>query len=107
MLTALQKRQLLRLLAKGSPSEGYTTDLWTLPRISKLIEKHFGTHYHPGHVWRVMRGLGWTCQKPERRALQRDEKAIAGWKKNDWPRLKKSPKTSGLLTWRNDSVGIS
>ena len=95
MLTPLQKRRLLQLLAKGSLSEGYTTDLWTLPRIAKLIGKHFGTRYHPGHVWRVMRGLGWTCQKPERRSLERDEKAIARWKKHDWPHIKKSPKTWG------------
>ena len=95
MLTSPQKRRLLRLLAKGAPAEGYATDLWTLPRVAKLIGKHFGTRYHSGHVWRVLRGLGWTCQKPERRALQRDEKAIAHWKKHDWPHIKKSPKTWG------------
>ncbi len=76
-------------------SEGYTTDLWTLPRIATLIRKHFRTRYHPGHVWRVMRGLGWTCQKPERRALKRDENAIARWKTQAWPRIKQSPKTWG------------
>ena len=95
MLTPRQKRRLLQLLVKGPLSEGYTTDLWTLPRIATLIGKHFGTRYHPGHVWRVMRGLGWTCQKPERRALQRDEHAIARWKTHAWPRIKKSPKTWG------------
>ena len=95
LLTPRQKRRLLQLLAQGSLAEGYTTDLWTLPRIAKLIGKHFGTRYHPGHVWRVMRGLGWTCQKPERRALQRDEQAIARWKTHECPRIKKSPTTWG------------
>lgn len=93
LLTLPQKHRLLRLLVKGSLSEGYTTDLWTLPRISKLIAKYFGTRYHPGHAWRIMRGLGWTCQKPERRALQRDESTIEHWKKYDWPRIKKTSKT--------------
>lgn len=94
-LSQSQKRKLLRLLERGARAAGYTTDLWTLPRIAKLIEQQCGIHYHPGHVWRVMRSLKWTCQKPERRATQRDEAAIARWKNYAWPRIKKSPKTGG------------
>ena len=90
-----QKRKLLRLLERGALAAGYTTDLWTLPRIAKLIEKHFGIRYHPGHVWRVMMSLQWTWQKPERRATHRDEETIARWKKYDWPGIKKSPKSWG------------
>lgn len=92
-LSKSKKRKLLQLLEKGPPAAGHTTDLWTLPRVARLIEKHFGIRYHPGHVWRVMMDLGWTWQKPERRAIQRDEKAIARWKKHEWPRIKKSPQT--------------
>lgn len=94
-LTPPQKRKLLRLLKQGPLAAGYTTDLWTLARIAKLIEKLFGIGYHPSHVWRVMTHLDWTCQKPERRATQRDEQAIARWKTDEWPRIKKSPKTWG------------
>ena len=90
-LSAAQKRKLRSLLERGALASGYATDLWTLPRIAKLIEKHFGVRYHPGHVWRVMLSLDWTWQKPERRAIQRDEEAIARWKKHTWPRIKKSP----------------
>ena len=95
LLSQSQKRKLLRLLERGPLAAGYTTQLWTLPRISRLIEKHFGIRYHPGHVWRVMLSLEWTWQKPERRATQRDEEAIARWKEYEWPRIKKSPKTWG------------
>lgn len=94
-LSEMQKRKLLRLLEMGPGAAGYTTELWTLPRIAKLIEKHFGVHYHSGHVWRVMLNLKWTWQKPERKATQRDEEAIARWKKHEWPRLKKNQKTWG------------
>jgi transposase len=94
-LSKSQKRRLLQLLERGAGAAGYTTELWTLPRIAKLIEKHFGILYHSGHVWRVMMGLKWTWQKPERRATQRNEQAIARWKKQQWPGLKKSPKTWG------------
>ena len=94
-LSPSQKRTLLRLLESGAHAAGYMTDLWTLPRIAKLIVKHFGIRYHRGHVWRVMTSLDWTCQKPERRATQRNEDAIARWKQDEWPRIKKSPKTWG------------
>jgi len=94
-LSPEQQQELLRLLKRGPLAAGYTTDLWTLPRIAKLIQKHFGIRYHPGHVWRVMGNLRWTWQKPERRATQRDEQAIARWKRGKWPGIKKSPKTWG------------
>jgi len=93
LLAPPQKRKLLRLLEQGPLAAGYVTDLWTLPRISKLIHKHFGIHYHPGHIWRLMASFEWTWQKPERRATQRDEKAIVHWKKHEWMDIKKSPKT--------------
>jgi transposase len=59
--------------------------------VARLIEEHFGVSYHPGHVWRVMRLAGWSCQKPVRRAVERDEAAIEQWKKQKWPRIKKKP----------------
>lgn len=98
-LTSTQKGRLVYLLEQGPLAAGYVTDLWTLPRISKLIDKHFGIHYHPGHLWRIMASFGWTWQKPERRATQRDEKAIARWKKYEWSDIKKSPKT-----WRPSRI---
>ena len=84
-----QKGQLVRLLVNGPLRAGYTTDLWTLARVAKLIQQEFGIRYHPGHVWKLLTGLGWSCQKPERRALERDEAAIARWTYTEWPRIKK------------------
>jgi transposase len=82
-----QKRKLVTLLGKGALHAGYQTDLWTLPRVAKLIRHHFGVRYHPSHV--VLTRLGWSCQKPERRAAERDEPAIACWTQDDWPRIEK------------------
>lgn len=84
-----QKRKLITILRKGPLKAGYTTDLWTCPRVTEVIEKHFGVSYHPDHVWRVLQSLGWSCQKPEQRARERDEQAIARWRKKEWPRIKK------------------
>jgi transposase len=88
-LTAPQRQKLERLLLKGPLAHGYPTDLWTLKRIAEVIEKHFGVHYDLSGVWHVLHGMGWSCQKPERRARERDEEAIASWRQQDWPRIKK------------------
>ncbi|MGH7409278.1 MAG: IS630 family transposase, partial [Candidatus Methylomirabilales bacterium] len=90
-LTARQRQRLLRLLLKGATARGYPTDLWTLPRVAAVIAQTFGVRYHPAHVWRILRGEGWSCQKPERRARERDEAAIQRWRQDRWPHIKKRP----------------
>ncbi|TAJ28428.1 MAG: IS630 family transposase [Nitrospirae bacterium] len=91
-LSTAQKKRLVTLLLKGSLSAGYRTDLWTLTRVAAMIRRHFGVAYHPCHVWKLLVSRGWSCQKPERRALQRDEAAIAHWKRYRWPHIKKRTK---------------
>jgi transposase len=89
-LTDRQREQLGRLLLQGARRHGYRTELWTLKRIGELIEKRFGVTYEESAVWRVLRGMGWSCQKPERRARERNDEAIGRWPKRDWPRIKKA-----------------
>jgi transposase len=90
-LTAEQMQQVTAALLAGPAAQGYKTDLWTLPRVAALIEELTGVRYHPGHVWRMMGASGFSCQRPERRAVERDEKAIRRWKRTEWPALKKRP----------------
>jgi transposase len=75
-------------LRKGPAAFGFDTDLWTLARIAAVIEQLTGVRYHPGHVWRLLRRLGWSPQRPARRAAERDEAAIARWRAQEWPRIK-------------------
>lgn len=89
LLTDRQKRELLKLLQRGPVAAGYDTEQWTCPRVAEMIEQHFDVHYHVGHVWRLLRSLGWTWQKPEQRARERNEPAIQRWRDEDWPRIKK------------------
>src|SRR5712692_11378800 len=63
---------------------GYRNDLWTTRRIGAVIQREFGVEYHPAHVSRILADLGWSCQKPERRALERNEAAIEHWKRHRW-----------------------
>jgi transposase len=86
----LERKRLVRLLLKGPMAQGYRTNLWTTARIAEMVEREFGVRYHPDHVGRLMHSLGWTPQKPERRALERDEDEIERWKQKEWPRIKKT-----------------
>lgn len=98
-LKSVQCRRLLKCLSKGALEFGYSTDFWTLKRIAAVIWKKFGVRYHPNHVWRILSRHEWSCQVPERRAIQRDDPGIAHWKRYKWPRIKKSQATwcpSGL-----------
>ena len=88
-LSKERRKELEELLLQGPMAHGYRTDLWTLGRVAQVIEKHFGVRYHPGNVWRVLRQMRWSCQKPERRARERDEEAIHRWRKETWPQIKK------------------
>jgi transposase len=90
-VTARQRAKLLKLLLKGATAHGFRTDLWTLPRVATVIARTFGVTYHPAHVWKILRGEGWSCQKPERRARERDEAAIQRWRTDRWPHIKKRP----------------
>lgn len=96
-LSAKQLSQLIHHLADGPLAAGYKTDLWTLARIVRLIRQRFGVAYHPGHVWKLLKKLNWSCQKPERRALQRDEEAIAHWKRYRWPQIRR--RADALGAW--------
>lgn len=89
-LSDAQSRRLTRILMKGSQAQGYATEIWTTGRIAAVIEKLFSVRYHANHVARLMHRLGWSYQKPARRALERDEDAIELWKKRRWPALKKT-----------------
>jgi len=90
-LTPTHKLQLEKALVRGAQAHGFLNDLWTLPRVAELIQRQSGVRLHPGHVWRLLGRMGWSIQRPAGKAVQRDEPAIARWKKHTWPTLKKSP----------------
>ncbi len=88
-------------LKQGPEQFGYLTGLWTLPRVCKLIEQQYGVRYNPSQVWRILRKLNWSCQRPTGQARERDEEAIQRWKRRRWPRLKKkhSAKVAPSSSW--------
>jgi transposase len=88
-LSTEERAQLPALLARGAQAFGFRGDVWTRARSATVIRQEFGVAYHPDHIGRLLQQNGWTNQKPEERATQRDEEAIAAWREEHWPALKK------------------
>lgn len=97
-LTAAQCDRLLRMLLKGARAAGYPTELWTLERIAALIQRTFVVAYEPSGVWRLLHRLGWSCQKPQQRARERDEEAIHLWRTPRLAAHKKTPHEAAVTS---------
>ncbi len=88
-LTTKQKEQLAKLLLRGARASGYANELWTCPRVLEVIQKRFGVMYHVDYIGTLLHKLGWSVQKPEQRARERDDASIERWQQGEWPRIKK------------------
>ncbi len=95
-LSPTDLRRIERGLKRGPEALGYVTGLWTTVRVKELIEQECDVSFHPSHVWRILQRLGWSCQRPARRAIERNEEAIRYWKKVRWPKLKKTPRKKAV-----------
>jgi transposase len=92
LLDEKQRQRLVARLLEGPEKLGYETPLWTCERVAHLIEQECGVCYHAGHVWKLLRQLNGSPQRPAGRALERNEEAIGEWKPKTWPAIKKKPK---------------
>jgi transposase len=91
-LSDTQLRQVEQALLKGAGAHGFAGELWTLERIATVIERLTGVRHHPAWVWALLHyRLGWSVQRPVRRAAERDQAAIDRWVKDDWPRILQTP----------------
>ena len=88
-VTAGQLAALAKALKAGPRAHGLPSSLWTLPRMALLLERQCGIKYHPGHVWRLLQRLGWSLQRPARRAKEQKPAAVRAWTERTWPALKK------------------
>ena len=96
LLDAAQRERLTSLLLEGPEAHGFPTPLWSCPRVARLIGDEFGVDYHAGHVWKIMRALDWSPQRPVGKARERNEERIRTWKRKTWTRIKKKPKTKAV-----------
>ncbi|MCP3013015.1 winged helix-turn-helix domain-containing protein [Nocardiopsis dassonvillei] len=105
-LDAGQRHRLRQLLLRGTKDYGFSTDAWTLNRVRRVIAETFGAAYaDPSGVWRLLKAMGWSVQVPARRALERDEQAIATWVEQTWPRIEKKGARAGSWILFEDEAG--
>jgi transposase len=90
-----QKKELGKTLLAGAVANGFPNELWTLARVAQVIGREFGPSYSTVNVWRILRDMGFSSQRPTGRAMQRDEEAIKQWRTKRWPALKKSAHEKG------------
>ena len=107
LLDEKQRQRLVARLLEGPEKLGYETPLWTCERVAHLIEQEFGVRYHAGHVWKLLRQLNWSPQRPAGRALERNEQAIGDWKRKTWPAIKKKAQKEGRTIVFIDESGLS
>jgi transposase len=89
-LTATQLQQVDAALRQGARKHGFAAELWTLPRVTAVIEKVTGETFHPGHVWKLLGSLNWSVQKPAQQARERNQDKVQYWMEQRWPEVKKT-----------------
>lgn len=94
-LTEKQLKKLEKELLQGAYAHGYSEDYWTLDRVGHVIWELFQVRYTPSGVWRLLDRMGWSCQKVQRIAIQRDDEAVVHWQQRVWPRIKKVAHVEG------------
>jgi transposase len=95
-LDAGQLDELRRMLLQSPTEHGFGTELWTIKRAGVLIARIYDIKFSQSQVWRILGELGFSPQKPEKRAIERDENAVRDWKRKTWPALKKKPADRGV-----------
>ncbi|MDE1881516.1 MAG: winged helix-turn-helix domain-containing protein [Euryarchaeota archaeon] len=80
------------ILARGALAFGYQTDIWTLRRISAVLEREWGIRYTKSGTWVLLKRSGYSWQRPSRQAREKDVAKVADWKRHSWPRFKKKPR---------------
>ena len=91
----MQREQLQDILDSGPVAYGLETGIWTSPVISRVIGDEFNRHYHPGHVRKLLKELGYSVQRPTTRLVQADPDRKIRWVRYTYPRLKKKPAAKG------------
>jgi transposase len=105
-LSSKQLAELPEILSQGAQSYGFRGEVWTHPRIAKVIQEIMDVKYHPNHIPRILKKIKWTRQKPRQRASQRNEMAIKHWCKVEWPKLRKQAEMAGQTIVFMDEAGF-
>jgi transposase len=89
-LTSTQLSQLDGVIDSGPIAYGFASGVWTSPMIARVIQEEFNVQYHPGHVRKVLKALGFSVQRPRRQLAKADPAEQDRWQRYTYPQLKKN-----------------
>ncbi len=99
-LTEEQRTKLPEVLARGAEAHGFVGNVWTTKRVATVIRRDYGVQYHPAHVSRLLRAIGWSVQRPIRRASQRKDAKVQEWHDERRAALEVKPRKKTAPSWR-------
>lgn len=106
-LTGKQMESICKIIIQGNPQQyRFSFALWTLGLIQKLIYMKLGIKLSTASVWRLMKQLGLTCQRPLFRAYQQDKKAVDNWLRFTYPKIRVLAKKAKADIYFGDEAGI-
>lgn len=94
-LNEKQRQELRDILDGGPVAYGLETGIWTSPLVAQILREEFQQDYHPGHVRKLLRQLGYSVQRPTTNLVQADLQQKRKWVRSTYPNLKKTPKSKG------------
>lgn len=94
-------------LRRGALAHGYANEIWTLPRICRLVKERYERKISLSEAWRLLRRMGWSPQKPRRLARERDEEKIRLWKEQQWPQIQQKAAEEGRTIIFVDESGLT
>lgn len=106
-LSKEELKKLLKVLTKSPDEYGYGTQLWDCKKVGKIIQDKFNKKIHNTNIWRLLKKLGFSYQKPEKIALQKDSKKVKMWIKQEWPKIKEHARRWQAIVYFLDESGIS
>jgi hypothetical protein len=105
-LTITQEKIVRRWLADNPTDHGFPTELWTAAHLALLIDEEWGISFHPHYLPAWLRQKGYTPQLPRRVPRERDDREIARWLAEDWPRIKRKARRRGACLMLLDESGL-
>lgn len=106
-LTVEEMSDLLVLFKDDATHYGFETPLWTCKRVQQIIQKRMGKKLHTTNIMRWLKRWNFTNQKPQRKASQRDEKAVKKWLREEWPKIRAHCRRWQAMLYFQDESGVS
>ena len=107
LLPAFDMEALNDVVLEPASHFGFETDLWTVGRLRRVIQEHYGITLSEDTVWRRLRDAGFTYQKPERRYFELNEEAREEWMETEVPRIRAAAREFRAILYFQDESNVS